>query len=314
MTPAGRRHPFDFTLRPLVALLGVTPETDEGVAGIQGEHRHDHDQKFHGRDLTSRPGDSKAQNYGILTTSPVKPWRRQSDFQARNGFTRPVRLASFRAPAARVTGPSSTISRHESSLIPRLRQTPSRRLPSRETQRHGLRHLQIEPEVQGPPRRDRRHPPLEEGSVSGLLTSISEKRPPGRFFHARDGDVFPTDRGPAAIKPKLAMRCAAEPKPDAQFKRSEISSGASLETVPSQCEYHGASSEYTASMPNRIGSLPRGVFRKPEIVAQSAAELEQQGIHAAVGEIGHPDARRDPAARPRRRRSRRRSRACGTRR
>src|SRR6478752_5945385 len=77
-------------------------------------------------------------------------------------------LASFRAPVAGATAHFSTISRHESSLIPRLRKTPSRRLPGRETQRNGLRHLQIESEVQGPPRRDRRHPPLEEGSVSGL--------------------------------------------------------------------------------------------------------------------------------------------------
>ncbi len=47
---------------------------------------------------------------------------------------------------------------------------------------------------------------------------------------------------PAAIRPKLATMCAAEPKPNVQFSRCDASSGFSRETSPSHCAYHCASS------------------------------------------------------------------------
>jgi hypothetical protein len=38
---------FDLLLGPVVALFGVSPETDQGIARIQCKRRRDHDQKFH---------------------------------------------------------------------------------------------------------------------------------------------------------------------------------------------------------------------------------------------------------------------------
>jgi len=99
-----------------------------------------------------------------VATPPVSEenlWSR-----ARNGFTSRGGPLVFPPRLARATGPAPTILRHESSFIPRLRQAPSRRLPSCETQRNGLCDLQIEPEIQGPPRRNRRHPPLEKRPLS----------------------------------------------------------------------------------------------------------------------------------------------------
>ena len=117
------------------------------------------------------------------------------DICPRNGFSKLVPDASFRAPGlACPSGSHQPFLSHESSLIPRLRQAPPRRLPSREAQRHRLRDLQVEPQVQGPPRCDRRNPPLEEGSVSHVPHRGAEakilKRAASGLLSCPGGEVF----------------------------------------------------------------------------------------------------------------------------
>jgi hypothetical protein len=47
---------LDFVLGPIIAMHGVSTDTDESVAGIQGEYDRDHDKKFHASDLISEQG------------------------------------------------------------------------------------------------------------------------------------------------------------------------------------------------------------------------------------------------------------------
>lgn len=102
---------------------------------------------------------------------PGQAERRKMRIRAKNGFTSRGGALVF-APGwharAVPSGPDQTNLRYESSFFPRLRQAPSRRLPSGETQGHGVRDLQIEPEIQGPPRRDDRHPSREKGPLRTL--------------------------------------------------------------------------------------------------------------------------------------------------
>ena len=46
---------------------------------------------------------------------------------------------------------------HESTFFTQFRQTPPRRLPSREAQGHALCHLQKQPKIQSSPRSNQRH-------------------------------------------------------------------------------------------------------------------------------------------------------------
>ena len=73
---------------------------------------------------------------------------------------------------------------HESPILPLLRQAPSRGLPSREAQGHRLCDLQVQPEVQGPPRRHPGYPPFQERPVKHVIPTVfpRTKRLPGAAF------------------------------------------------------------------------------------------------------------------------------------
>ena len=73
---------------------------------------------------------------------------------------------------------------HESPILPLLRQAPSRGLPSREAQGHRLRDLQVQPEIQGPPRRHPGYPPFQERPVKHVIPTVfpRTKRLPGAAF------------------------------------------------------------------------------------------------------------------------------------
>ena len=66
--------------------------------------------------------------------------------------------------------------RHESSLVTRIHETSSRRLPSGPSEGNALRHLQIEPEIQGAPGPHQRHPALEEGREIGRRISAAGEK------------------------------------------------------------------------------------------------------------------------------------------
>ena len=58
--------------------------------------------------------------------------------------------------------------RHESSLVTRIHETSSRRLPSGSSEGNALRHLQVEPEIQGPPGLHQGHPAFQERRQVGI--------------------------------------------------------------------------------------------------------------------------------------------------
>ena len=58
---------LEFVFRPLVALLGIAANADEGVAGIQCQGRGEDDEEFHGVDFSAGNRGPKVETTEILS-------------------------------------------------------------------------------------------------------------------------------------------------------------------------------------------------------------------------------------------------------